>query len=239
MTKLISEQIRSRPDFKLNTKVYYKNHTWRVALYQPQYKADPDALKDAWYRNRCIETHLKNYETSSWKTRADRSFFIYLVKPDTISKIIDEWEEDIIEISGPMNSKHQDIMLEDLQVVTRKTLWYDKFRYKIMSTRYGDIEHEIFSDMQEFCIDSFEHGTYKLNDTFRRTTNSYQKKNLLIQSRRLPGSTFQRSLFRNGMPFTATGSIYLLNHDDVVTLHMMYKKYITKSQKVITFDELE
>jgi len=240
MTKLISEQIRSRPDFKLNTKVYYKNHTWRVALYQPQYKADPDSLKEAWYRNRCIEAHLKNYETSSWKTRADRSFFIYLTKPDTIGKIIDEWEEDIIEISGPMNSKHQDIMLEDLQVVTRKKLWYDKFRYKIMSTRYGDSEHEIFSDMQEFCIDSFEYGTYKLNDTFRRTTDSYQKK-IRLQHNTMGNikSNWQRSLFRNGMPFTATGSIYLINHDDVVTLHMMYKKYITKSQKVITFDELE
>jgi hypothetical protein len=39
-------------------------------------------------------------------------------------------------------------------------------------------------------------------------------------------------------PYTATGSIYLVNHDDVVTLHMVYKQYITKTQKVITLDEL-
>ena len=50
---------------------------------------------------------------------------------------------------------------------------------------------------------------------------------------------WQRAMFRNPMPFTATGSIYLTNHDDVVTLHLMYKKYITKSQKVVTFNELE
>ena len=54
-------------------------------------------------------------------------------------------------------------------------------------------------------------------------------------------SSYQNSLFgyRTFMPYTATGSIYLENHDDVVTLHMMYKQYITTSQKVITFDELE
>ena len=39
-------------------------------------------------------------------------------------------------------------------------------------------------------------------------------------------------------PYTATGSIYLVNHDDVVTLHMVYKQYITKTQKVVTLDEL-
>ena len=56
----------------------------------------------------------------------------------------------------------------------------------------------------------------------------------------VPG--FQRNLFnghRFSMPYTATGSIYLINHDDVVTLHLVYKQYITNSQKVITFDELE
>ena len=57
--------------------------------------------------------------------------------------------------------------------------------------------------------------------------NSFSPRSL-FQSRPVPWS-----------PYTATGSIYLVNHDDVVTLHMMYKSYITTSQKVITFDELE
>ena len=240
MTKLISEQIRSRTDFVLNTKVFYRNHTWRVSLYQPGYNAKPDALKDAWYRNKSIEKYLKNNENVSWKTRADRSFFIYLSRPDRIEHIISNWEEDIVQICGPMNSKHQDIMLEDLQIVTRRNLWYDKFRYKIMSTRYGNNEQEIFEDMQSFCVDSFEHGTYKLNDTFKKTSKAYQKKQMLRNN--VMGNlktNIQRSLFRNQMPFTATGSIYLLEHDDVVTLHLMYKKYITKSLKVVTLKELE
>ncbi len=240
MTKSISEQIRSRTDFKLNTKVYYRLHTWRVSLYQPDWKSEGDQLKEAWYRNRAIEKHLKNNESDSWKTRADRSFFIYLSKPDVIQDIIDKWGEDIIEINGPLNRKHQDIMLEDLQIVTRRKLWYNKFRYKISSTRYGPPEQEIFQDMQGLCVDSFEPGTYKLNDTFRKTSKAHQKKIRLKHNTMgsLKGN-WQRAIFRNPMPFTATGSIYLINHDDVVTLHLMYKKYITKSQKVVTFDELE
>ena len=46
-----------------------------------------------------------------------------------------------------------------------------------------------------------------------------------------------RQFHRHG-PYTATGSIYLENHDDVVTLHMVFKKYITKTLKVVTLDEL-
>ena len=233
MTTSISEQIRSRLDFKLNTKVYYRTHTWRVSMYQPDWQQESDLLKDAWYRNRCIEKHLNAHENNSWKTRSDKSFFVYLVKPDIIQDIIDQWGEDIVEINGPLNSKHQDVMLEDLQVVT---LWDNKFRYKISSTRYGVTDQEIFEDMQNFCVDSFEHGTYKLNDTFRKTSKAQQKK--IIRPRGRAGG-FQRSLFNTMAAFTATGSIYLTNHDDVVTLHIMYKKYITKSLKVITFAELE
>ena len=240
MTTSILEQIKSRKDFRLNTKVYYRLHTWRVALHQPSWKSEGDKLKDAWYRNRAIESYLKNYETSSWKTRADRSFFIYLSSSDIIPNIIKKWGQHITQISGPLNSKHQDVMLKDLQIVTRKNLWYNKFRYKISSTRYGLPEQEIFQDMQGLCVDSFEPGTYKLNDTFRKTSKTHQKK-IRLQHNTMGSlkGNWQRAMFRNPMPFTATGSIYLMNHDDVVTIHLMYKKYITRSQKVVTFDELE
>ena len=250
MTKLISEQIRSRPDFRYGTKLYYKTHVWRVALYQPNWRSqDKKQLQEIWYRNRQIEDYLKARETTSYKTRADRSFFVYLTRPDIISWIVDNYGEDIVEINGPVNSKHQDILLNDLTVVTRPTLWYKKFRYKIMSTRFGTREQEIFEEMQNFCVDSFEHGDYKLNDTFRVTSKSYQKKmNQLWQrtANKQNSQPIRKALNPNWKqfnavyrpPYTATGSIYLVNHDDVVTLHMVYKKYITKTQKVVTLDEL-
>ena len=168
MTKLISEQIRSRPDFSYGTRPYYKKHTWRVALVQPHWReSDKNLLQEIWYRNRCIEEYLKHNETGSYKTRADRSYFVYLSKPESIQWIIDNYNSQIEYINGPVNTKHQDILLNDLTVVTRPRLWYKKFRYKIMSTRYGERDQEIFEEMQNFCIDSFEHGEYKLNDTFR------------------------------------------------------------------------
>ena len=225
---LISKQLRQRPDFKLNTKVYYQKHTWRVAFEQPAWRdKDKIAIQDAWYRNRQICEYLGDYESTSWKTRADAQYFVYLTRPDRIPELIERWGDSLVEISGPINEKHQDIMLADLQVVTRSKLWYNKYRYKISSQRHGHEDQEIFEDMQNFCLDSLEPDCYKLNDTFRRTTKEYQKRMMkLIGS--VPWSSY-----------TATGSIYLVNHDDVVTLHMMYKQYITKSQKVITFDELE
>jgi len=250
MTTLISEQIRSRPDFKYGTKLFYKHHTWRVALVQPHWReSQKSLLQEIWYRNRQIEDHLKYNETGSYKIRADRSFFVYLSKPDSIKWIIDNYNSQIEYINGPVNSKHQDILLNDLTVVTRPQLWYKKFRYKIMSTRYGPREQEIFEEMQNFCIDSFEHGEYKLNDTFRITSKSYQKKMNQLWSRRknaVNGQKIRQALnpsWKNfnpiyRSPYTATGSIYLVNHDDVVTLHMVFKKYITKTHKVVTLDEL-
>ena len=117
-----------------------------------------------------------------------------------------------------------------------------------MSTRFGHHEQEIFEQMQEFCEDSFERDDYKLNDTFRITSKSYQKKmNALwaskankrqqVMGRALnPSWKMHNPIYRS--PYTATGSIYLVNHDDVVTLHMVYKQYITKTHKVVTLDEL-
>ena len=239
----ISTQIRSRPDFKLNTKVFYKKHTWRVAFHQPEWgDKNRIAIQDAWYRNRQILEYLSENESSTtWKTRADSYYFVYLSRPDRIPELIERWGDSLIEIIGPINERHQDIMLEDLQVVTRNKLWYNKYRYKISSQRHGQAEQEIFEEMQEFCLDSFEPDTYKLNDTFRRTTKEYQKRMAALQTKL--NSLNPRSLFQNRInpwsSYTATGSIYLVNHDAVVTLHMMYKPYITKSQKVITFDELE
>ena len=250
MTKLISEQIRSRPDFTYGTKPFYKKHTWRVALVQPHWsEKEKSLLQEIWYRNRCIEDYLKTNDSGSFKTRADRSYFVYLSRPDSRQRIIDNYNSQIEYINGPVNTKHQDILLNDLTVVTRPRLWYKKFRYKIMSTRYGERDQEIFEEMQNFCLDSFDYGDYKLNDTFRITSKSYQKKMNQLWQRKANQQNSQQirkalnpnwrqfnSVYRS--PYTATGSIYLINHDDVVTLHMVYKKYITKTQKVVTLDEL-
>ena len=239
----ISQQIRSRPDFKLNTKVFYKKHTWRVAFFQPEWREkNRIQIQEAWYRNRKITQYLSENENTHWKTRADSFYFVYLTRPDRIPELLDQWGDSVVEIIGPINERHQDIMLQDLQVVTRKKLWYNKYRYKISSQRHGHTDQEIFEDIQNFCLDTFDSGTFKLNDTFRITSKAHQKKmqtlNQAILQKNRNGNW--PGLFRNfGAPYTATGSIYLVNHDDVVTLHMMYKKYITKSLKVITFDELE
>lgn len=241
----ISKQIRSRPDFKYGTKLYYKKHCWKISFFQPEWRSESEEIKDAWYRNRQIEKYLKSHEPS-WKTRADRKFFVYLPRPNSIEYFIENYENEIVEISGPVSTKHQDILLGDLTVVTRPRLWYKKFRYKISSTRYGEQDQEIFEEMQNFCIDSFEHGTYKLNDTFRITSKAHQLKlsNLFSrQQNKLNGAPIKKFQGYSGRgflqtPYTATGSIYLINHDDVVTLHMVFKKYITKTNKVITLDEL-
>jgi hypothetical protein len=252
MTTLTLEQIRSRPDFKYSTRLFYKTNTWRVALYQPPWRGfnepqDKIELQDIWYRNRCISDYLKNNEECGFKIRADRNYFVYLKRPNIVKWLIENYNDQIVEINGPVNTKHQDILLNDLTVVTRPKLWYKKFRYKIMSTRYGEHEHEIFEEMQEFCLDSFEHGTYKLNDTFRITSKAHQMKMNQLFSRvpnKLNGqplsSTYNQNWqrFHRHGPYTATGSIYLENHDDVVTLHMIFKKYITKTLKVVTLDEL-
>tara|TARA_B100000900_G_C20455512_1_gene664985 strand:+ start:224 stop:958 length:735 start_codon:yes stop_codon:yes gene_type:complete len=241
----ISEQIRSRPDFKYGTKIYYKKHTWKVAFYQPEWRSESNAIKDAWYRNKQIESYLKNNE-QEFKTRADRQFFVYLTRPDCIPWLIENYKEELISIHGPVSSKHQDILVNDLTIITRPHLWYKKFRYKVCSTRYGEQDQEIFEEMQNFCEDSFERGDYKLNDTFRITSKAHQYKMQQLWSRKnnnVNGQTIKRFQGYTGRnlwqsPYTATGSIYLVNHDDVVTLHMVYKKYITRTNKVVTLDEL-
>lgn len=222
MAKLTLEQIKSRPDFSYSKGIFFKKYPWRVSFWQPDrlfpYNSirNEPAYRSCRIRNMDIESLLHNqlgYEC--WKLRRDSSMFVYLTGSDVISKLIDRWGEDIVQIQGPINERHQELMLSDLTLVTKKKLWYNDFRYKVSFTRHGGSGMETLSEIFEFVDSTFEASKYKMNHTMHQSI-----KNATIN------------------PYINTGTVYLTDYDEVATLHLMYKKYITTTAKCILIDEM-
>lgn len=229
MASLTLEQIRSLPAFNYATAVYYKKFTWRVQFWQPEffrrgfYKdlEHENAWRTCMIRNMDINELLKNQlGFERWKVRRDQKFFVYLTEHNLISKLVDRWGEDILQIQGPVSTKHQELMISDLDLVTKKELWYNKFRYKVSFTRRGRQQLEILSEIFEFIDDSFDTAQYQMNHVMKQ----------------YPGLSIRRKALYD--PYINTGTVFLKDYDDVATLHLMFKKYITSTKKCVLINEL-
>lgn len=226
MAVLTLQQIKNLPEFTYATGIYYKKFPWRIQFWQPEffrrgfYKdlEHENAWRTCMIRNMDINSLLKNqlgYER--WKVRRDRKFFVYLTEHNLISKLVDRWGEDILQIQGPINQKHQELMIDNLDLVTKKELWYNKFRYKVSFTRYGRQTLDILSEIFEFVDETFDANNYQMNHIMKRSI---------------------RHIHTHKDPYTSTGTIFLKEYDDVATLHLMFKKYITSTKKCVLINEL-
>ncbi len=226
MAVLTLQQIKNLPEFTYATGIYYKKFPWRIQFWQPEffrrgfYKdlEHENAWRTCMIRNMDINSLLKNqlgYER--WKVRRDRKFFVYLTEHNLISKLVDRWGEDILQIQGPINQKHQELMIDNLDLVTKKELWYNKFRYKVSFTRYGRQTLDILSEIFEFVDETFDANNYQMNHIMKRSI---------------------RHIYTHKDPYTSTGTIFLKEYDDVATLHLMFKKYITSTKKCVLINEL-
>ncbi len=225
MAVLTLQQIKNLPEFTYATGIYYKKFPWRIQFWQPEFfrrgfhkdLEHENAWRTCMIRNMDINSLLKNqlgYER--WKVRRDRKFFVYLTEHNLISKLVDRWGEDILQIQGPINQKHQELMIDNLDLVTKKELWYNKFRYKVSFTRHGRQPLDILSEIFEFVDETFDANNYQMNHIMKRS----------IRHKTMHD------------PYTNTGTIFLKEYDDVATLHLMFKKHITSTKKCVLINEL-
>ena len=92
---------------------------------------------------------------------------------------------------------------------------------------------DFFEELYEFVLNSFDDNSYMLNNTVK----SYSR--LKALENKFSPSTINNSLWqRRFIPYTATGTVYLKDYDDVCTIHLMFKQHITSSAKVVLTSEL-
>lgn len=239
MAKLSYTQLKRLPQYKLARKMYYKKFPICVRFFSgcdTNRWQDPVALEQ-WRKDlmrygevtRWLRLNLK----CEYRTRHDAHLAVYLPDIDALSRVFTRYKNIIETIEAPSSEKHNDTMLNDINITIRDKLFYRRYRYKVSSYLYRN-QMDQWLDLLDTCESSFEEGNYKFNPMLQ----NYVKNKIRDQERT---TQVPQSLFRSHrwLPYAGTSTVYLSEYDDVCTLHLMFKNIITDTTKIILASELE
>ena len=235
MTKSIYEQLKADSRFTIASKVWYKEFPFRVSF--KGWDMFDGGFLNLFHRNSNIKRQMNRLD-HEYKSRNDHCFNLYLKEEQALEDVIKYYNDDIIEIQGPLSQDHKDLMIQDLTQSVRKKLFYNKYRYKVSCHmyKYRD-EMDQFIDIADFVTSSFEPDTYYINSTIRQYP---RLKALENQYKNVgSGSAFRRPRWSNFIPYSSTGSVYFMDYSDVCTMHLMFKNIITSTTKVVLIEDLE
>ena len=235
MTKSIYEQLKADSRFTIASKVWYKEFPFRVSF--KGWDMFDGGFLNLFHRNSNIKRQMSRLE-HEYKSRNDHCFNLYLKEEQALSDVIKYYNDDIIEIQGPLSQDHKDLMIQDLTQSVRKKLFYNKYRYKVSCHMYKfRDEMDQFIDIAEFVTSSFDSDTYYINSTIRQYP---RLKALEDQYKNVgSGSAFRRPRWSTFIPYSSTGSVYFMDYSDVCTMHLMFKNIITSTTKVVLIEDLE
>ena len=235
MTKSIYEQLKADSRFTIASKVWYKEFPFRVSF--KGWDMFDGGFLNLFHRNSNIKRQMSRLD-HEYKSRNDHCFNLYLKEEQALSDVIKYYNDDIIEIQGPLSQNHKDLMVQDLTQSVRKKLFYNKYRYKVSCHMYKfRDEMDQFIDIADFVTSSFEPDTYYINSTIRQYP---RLKALEDQYKNVgSGSAFRRPRWSTFIPYSSTGSVYFIDYSDVCTMHLMFKNIITSTTKVVLIEDLE
>ena len=222
MKKLTFEQLKKLPQYKVAHKVYYKKYPFCVRF-------NEDIKITSYYDHRYTSWISTARERKKWilkninhshRSRFDCHAAFYFEDISDVAVVFEKFKDEITTIEAPVNENHKDTIVSDLNITTRKSLFYKEYRYKIQLYSFyrGYYKNAVsIDDLKEFlslCKD-FDDGSYKLN-------------------------SFLSTYSVNGIrPYYGSGAVFLKNYEDVCALHLIHKNIILSTTKIILIDELE
>lgn len=228
MTQLTYEQLKKHHRWQLTTKLFYNKYPVRIqypGMVRTYYRLTRDttvttdhvlANRTAAHRAKILKDFLI-VNNAEHRFRMDEVFSVY-VDLYGAELLLNNFKKDILTITSPANKTQEDVLLNDLTMLIRKSLYYNKFRYKIeISAVRGDFS--LFEDLIDFCESSLERDNYKFNSS-------------VGYIRHLAANNYR-------LPYWANGIVYLTEYDDLALLHLMYKDKIDKTTKITLLDEIE
>jgi hypothetical protein len=145
----------------------------------------------------------------------------YFADPQLVLLLCERYHAVINSVTGPINAEHEDVHAGSQNVITRKGLYYNKFRYCIR-----------FNPTEEFStkgIDRVEEVLTAIDaNTWR--TNSFDSVRRFWKRRSLRLTNFYTR------PLSA--AVYLTNPNDYVYLKLVAGEYVHENHEIVLFDEL-
>lgn len=119
----------------LTTKLYYGEYPYKVTI-----NTLPNANNKKQIKEMVSEIQSFNYKT----LQQYGTFFVYFKDPSLMS-IVEKHipEKHIVEYCYPINQNHVDMLAADEKLITRKTLFEQKYRYAI---RFDIVRNRVLAD---------------------------------------------------------------------------------------------
>ena len=246
-------------------RAYYNNFLYKVRLFgvhhtsnygflhfrkTPEEDAplltDEDILK--------IEMYLRQNKLQKgkdFKMRREWTTTFYFKDPFWTLCFVESFKNLVIDVYGPMNNTHSDLMVEDYEVVAKDNLWFRKYRWKVEF--YGDLDF-VEKDIVKIknYLDNIETTEYLYSPNVKRI-NFHHKIGMASHGSHMgtpsragawgpttPGSGFGRR--GGGLRYIykwSICSIYCKAIEDVLVLKMIAPNSLKKIVKCVTFNELK
>lgn len=225
------QQLKTDKRYTTAYKLWYSKYPFRVSF--KRWDMFDGNWVDMYKRYRDIREFLR-LDGHSFKYRNDSSFFLYLESVDAVTSLIERDDIDfyIDTIEGPITTQQSEMMLDDFSIAMRKKLYYNRYRYKVSTKQYFR-EMDFFLEFAEFITETFDPENYYLNNVLRQYPRWKAHDEAVAKNPQSGWSRFKWT------PYSATGTVYLHEYDDVCTLHLMYKNQLTSTNKVVLIEELE
>ena len=260
------DELKQICTYHVAPRAYYKDFLYKVRLFglhhtsnygflhfrkTPEEDAplltDEDILK--------IEMYLRQNKLQKgkdFKMRREWTTTFYFKDPFWTLCFVESFKNLVIDVYGPMNNTHSDLMVEDYEVVVKNTLWFKKYRWKVEFFGDHDFVEKDSSKIKNY-LDNIDETEYMYSQNVKRI-NFYHKVGMAAHGSHMgtpissgpwshPKSIHNYGYGRGGglryIYKWSVCSIYCKAIEDVLVLKMIAPNSLKKIIKCVTYKELK
>ena len=224
--------------FTVTDKLYYKKFAYNVTMknhnmwhgHHLNYSNDPFTDTTRWFDNPgVIAEHRKKFSYHyakqkrimqlmdrldiEYRYRREKNFNLYVNDLRIVKRMLTSMPEEILDITGPKNQEHLDILVGGRKVVVRDKLYYKRFRYKISYYANHEFKEKTFPAIEN-VLPSLDMDRIKLSSNYYRLRRQ-QEINKQVQ-----GKHPRWQLMRTVDPWHYI-SFYFEDEEDLVMFKML------------------
>ena len=260
------DELKQICTYHVAPRAYYKDFLYKVRLFglhhtsnygflhfrkTPEEDAplltDEDILK--------IEMYLRQNKLQKgkdFKMRREWTTTFYFKDPFWTLCFVESFKNLVIDVYGPMNNTHSDLMVEDYEVVVKNTLWFKKYRWKVEFFGDHDFVEKDSSKIKNY-LDNIDETEYMYSQNVKRI-NFHHKVGMAAHGSHMgtpissgpwshPKSIHNYGYGRGGglryIYKWSVCSIYCKAIEDVLVLKMIAPNSLKKIIKCVTYKELK
>ena len=194
--------------YKSTTKLFYGEFPYKAVLHHQGLDVDE------WYANmRKLMKWLRLLPKNDFRVRQQNRIQLFFKWRKDLVDVLDKNHKFVSEVHEPFNKKHYEYLMDNKDCITRNTLFWSKYRYKIT-----------FSNARTLSSDWFQ-NFFKERDPARYRYGASMSKMLRVKGQ------YEH--------YWCNPVLYLAEKDDVVLCKLAMQDKIIRLETAVTFDEFK